>query len=1002
MTILNKATHLNDRDTLNGTYIELQTRIQELEIQHKVLKELDTTNITLDDALALLNQYQDTVNQFNQLRLTTQTKIDANNTALTDLRDKIKFVITQAEATKAAADAEAAAAAAKTAAEEAAALQKAKNSLQAYIASLRSQLQGINENNLIHISAQIQNSADTIHQYDTQLYTAVSSADEAISQATRDLIAAFKKDTGEEVTTKTREFNALNQEFGRAKNANVTDLVARIKSLEGVAGGANVTAAKAITDALSTDTQKPIDDKTLGEIKGSAAELAAEFGTKVATEFATRKVEIEGKIEKDKALFQEKQKIIEEYRGIMDILDSKEVKEKEAAIQENIKNAQAAAEAAVNDNGNLLAKSLANTKFGTAITGLNASILSLQTELQNKKLNLDTKLKELQTKSADIQLSPPIDVAPIQARIDALKETNDEYERLVKFQKARAAELFAEKEAARSRSGSPEMAESQPQPQQQPKPPSEPRPIHSRPPIKHSSLTTSTNALAQSSVPEEKKRKPGSRYSIFIPTPTDTKESSAPPNILKVIVYEEDDRGTSDDVAEIINVNEFTPEIEALFLSFQEANKVLTPDFLTKIKDNAANIVINDRDSISAEMKEIGNRVIQHTDTARFVDNLGKRIAETPSIEKLMKLLDTRNVRKTQNSKTYQNMYLTLWRFMDYAKGCNTVLKEIFTAKEIKDKRLNPPTDKIRKEIGWIQQLKNTLFEILFMDFSKCFNDKGNDDGTYSRFLFQQVEDKETQQYRYRYRYMLNWVILIAFHCYYRRTDEQTKTDELIRCGELIEHLYHTFLGWMEKIKNDTLISIFYPQTKDSATYISMVKKYITEEITTDTTLQPLRTNIRTVLCSFNRDGNRRNEGTNNPSYKDALLASPRSVWNPVSQPVSPPVSPPVSQPVSPRVSPRETTPLFTKVNQNGKSVVPSNERPPLRRRVSESDIRKEPQASTKKIQIPRSAEVGGRTRKTRKHRTPTSSTPAPATRRHRDQSSSSHKRTRRYANTRT
>ena len=150
LTIPNKAAHLDEINTLNETYLELQTRIQGLETQHKVLKELDPTNITLDDALALLNQYQNTVNQFNQLCLTTQNDINNNNTALTDLRDRITVEITEEQAKKEAADAADAAAAAKTAAEEAAALKKANEALQAYIASLRSQLQDINENNTLN------------------------------------------------------------------------------------------------------------------------------------------------------------------------------------------------------------------------------------------------------------------------------------------------------------------------------------------------------------------------------------------------------------------------------------------------------------------------------------------------------------------------------------------------------------------------------------------------------------------------------------------------------------------------------------------------------------------------------------------------------------------------------------------------------------------------------------------------------------------------------------
>ena len=305
LTIPKRNEHIKERNILYKKYEELGTRIGELTRRRGELETTiqgNITNIKLDDAIGALNAANTEVQAFNTDCQNAQTAIDANNEALRELLASITTEIAQAKATKAAADAAAAAAAAQTAAEEAAALKKA---LQEYIASLRIQLQGINDNTLYDIDQQIQTRATTINGYGTELDTAVSGADETISQDTRDLIAAFKKDTGENVNSTTSGFKAFNQEFGQAKNAIVTELEERIRALQDVRDGANVTATQ-INDALEADKKNPIDDKNLGDIKGRAAELAAEFGTKVATEFATRKVEIEEKIEEDKRLFKEK------------------------------------------------------------------------------------------------------------------------------------------------------------------------------------------------------------------------------------------------------------------------------------------------------------------------------------------------------------------------------------------------------------------------------------------------------------------------------------------------------------------------------------------------------------------------------------------------------------------------------------------------------------------------------------------------------------------------
>jgi hypothetical protein len=974
LTIPNKAVHLNERDTLSTTYIDLQPRIQGLIHQHNALKKIDPTNITLDDAITILDRYQDTVNQFNQLCVATQTEINTNNQALQDLLDRIKIDITKATAEKAAADAAAAAAAAKTAAEEAAALQTAKDSLQEYITSLETQLRGINDNKLDDISAQIKDHANTINQYDTQLDTAAPSSDKAISQATRDLIAAFEKDTVKEVTTKTQEFNTLNEDFGRAKNANVTDLEARIQSLEYVAVDANVT-AKQINDALEADTQKPIDDKKLGEIKGSAAALAAEFGTKVATEFATRKVEIEGKIEKDKASFQEKQKIIDEYQRIMDILDSKEVKEKEAAIQENIKNAQAAEKAALDTNlSNLFNKLNMNLRFQQEIGQLNASILSLQTELQKKKLNLDTKLQELQTKSADIQLSPPIDVAPIQRRIDALKETNAEYERLVEAQKARAAELSAEKEAARSRSPSPVLSPGSP-----PKSRREAAQQRGRPetPLASDSEqeqegpdTQSTSLMNQ--LKNRQRSRPQfqsasvlvKRRYVYIPP-----SFNASDPIYLIDLPEGDSgggaaAGTADKGGgKIIQhggqppqslptgavIYELNPTYEdniLLLASLKSAKDVLNDNVLIQNLERKATKQITDTSEVSDTYTKIQKQLISSDDTG--ILTIARRAVYKSSIMKLMAILDSKIPRES-GLLSYTVMYSRLWTFMNPNDAVGII-------KELKDAQTESNFVKvavISKIVGWTTETStNPNLDTYFDVFINC----GRRKSTFLTEVTQRVDKMGIPlplQKEVAYRFKLNWIILIAFYC------RQTFPTKIVyaNVGELIINTYETFLGWMEKDKQ-TYVSMFLngdalqrdPKDIYSKRILSNIERNINKDHTLTLSEGSLKTRITEKLC----EGQMTNDAKIHENEPDEEL--PKD-----GQPSGKPLS---DGKVFERVSKiAATTSLNPTAKQNN--------------------------------------QTGGHKR-TRKHRTPASSTPAPATRRHRDQSSSSHKRTRRYANTRT
>ena len=610
------------------------------------------------------------------------------------------------------------------------------------------------------------------------------------------------------MATKTQEFNALNGEFDLAKNTIVTGLNAKIQVLQGIAGGANVT-AEAIQSALDTDKQNPIDDKNLGEIKGRAAKLAADFGTKATIEFATRKAEIEGKIEEDKKTFQEKQKIIEEYQGIMRILDSQEVKEKEAAIQENITKAKVAEAEVVNESGNITRKMLKNTMLGTKILELHTSISSLETELTEKLKslniqNLESKLQELQTRSAKIQ-PPPIDLAQIQARLNAINEAKAEYKRLSEARDDLAAKLKAET----------------------PVPPSFPRPNTARPVPVSVPVSVSVPVLKpgdagdsadNESTPEEK-RTPGRRYSIFIPTPvqkktstsrayaaaarnTDNTEDAIDPTVLEIFVYE-DEASASDSmsgggggiiqrggeppkVAKIIKVKQITPEIQNLFLSFESPNKTLTPEFLNSIEENIQSTeVVDTPKDIDTEMANIKrDELIQNDDTTDFFESIGKKVDHKSTITKLMSWLDI----KLQQDKKYQNLYNELWRFMDYT-DCLVILKNFISDYDIKlqnrtiiqtENKKKKAEDKkgLQQILGWTSRQTNTLYDNLLMDISKCeelvptFGRSKlelRDTGKYSTFIHNRFQGRG-------YRFMLNWLILFALHVYNAESNTKQKT----------------------------------------------------------------------------------------------------------------------------------------------------------------------------------------------------------------------------------
>ncbi len=905
LTIPNKAKHIADRARLETKHRTYETSINELTITRRDLltrqQQTAVALITLVDAVTTLENYRRDVGEFNQRRETTQNRIHINNGELQQLLDRITTEIAQAEAEKAVADATAA----KTAADQAAALQDAKNALQEYITTLQTQLSSINENNINDITGQIQSSANTIRTLGAG-YSDALLLDNAISQDTKGVITDFKKDTVNDANSYTSNSDILKREFDQAKSKVTDGLRARIQALEAVAGGANVTADQ-ITDALGVDKKNPNQDNSLGEIKGRATDLAAKIAKKTSSDFGTRKDQIDQMIAVDMATFQEKQQITEEYQKIMNILDSDEFKAKEKTIQDNITNAHDAMDAAFDDKlSSMFDKSNKNLRFGIAITNLNTSISSLETELQAS--DLEKKLRYLQEKSAEI-----IDIAPIQARIDTLNAAKREYDRLNGIQQARAAELSAERK---------------------PVPPTGPRPTELPPRSNRLSLDDK-EAADSTSAPIEPKRNPGRRYSIFIPTPTqqtkqtksgsrveaatagtvDIAEDTIDPTVLEIFVYEDDksaasvgEMGLSDKkggssrrrrrgqrggapppkVAKIIKISEITPEIQNLFLSFKSPSDVLSPDFLKKIEEHASSKIIAIPQDIDNEMTKVKpDELIYSTDDTPFFENLGQKASHKTTIEKLMIFLDNSHVRGTQNGKTYREMYSRLWQFMEYSSGSISVLRSVFSDITDTSQLLSATQSGItkrRSDLTWLGPTKNELFNILFMELSKCYNSSGNDDGTYSLFLETQVSMKGQQ----KYRFMLNWTFLIAFHLYYaRQSQPQNKSGPgySVLLAEFIEHMYHTFIGWMESLDSTTLKNLFIPLSASSLNYKSGVKKLIDSDIKTDATLAPLIKDIQIFLCNNGEKGKREKPLSVKPTTRRVMPAKrgtpPPLAWSP-------------------------------------------------------------------------------------------------------------------------
>lgn len=914
-TILNKENHIAYRDSLQNTHKLCENSITELtNTRRGLLAQQQPTavaNITLGNAVMTLNNYRHNVDAYNIKCQRTKNDITGNNNALRQLLDRINSEIEQVKARKAAADA-----AAAVAAEEAAALENAKESLQVYIASLQSQLDGINENNIDDIARQIESSADAIRTLGAGYSDALLS-DEAISQNTKNAITVFKADTVKEVDSNTSIFDTLKVDFETAKNTIAAALIAKSRALQSVANGANVK-ADAIQTALGPDKQNPIDDEGLGKIKNRAAELATQFEETALLDI-DRKNQINQMIATDMAAFEENRKITEEYQKIMDIFDSTEFKVNEEAIRQYIMDAKMAEKAVADEKGTLTAKSQANTRFGEALTGLNKTILLLEGHLQKSNSSLREKLQYLQKTTSESQ-PPPIEIAQIQGRLKEIISAKDEYKRLIANQQALGLK-----------------------PAPPPTPPSYKNPRHKRqmPP------TSDDDNADPTSTPIEPTRTPGRRYSIFIPTPTqqtkrpkpvsrreaaaavtgDIAEDTIDPTVLEIFVYEDAEsasagasaaemdssskrgggggggrrrgvlrsqRGGAPKVAKIIKVSEITPEIQTLFLSFKSPSDVLGPDFLKKIEEHASSKIIAIPQDIDNEMTKVKpDELIYSTDDTPFFENLGQKASHKTTIDKLMLFLDNDSVTASKNGKTYRYMYLILWQFMEYDSGSIAVLRSVFDVVTDDTSQLLSPTQsgitQRRKDLTWSGPTDNELFNILFMELSKCYNSSGNDDGTYSRFLETQVARKGKQ----KYRFMLNWTFLIAFHLYYARYSQaqnRSGSEEYgILLGKFIEDMYHTFIGWMEQLDSSPLKNLFIPVSQTSLTYKSGVKKRIDSDIKTDATSATLTPDIikdiRIFLCNNGEKGKREKHLSVKPTTRRVMPAKrgtqAKHAWSP-------------------------------------------------------------------------------------------------------------------------
>jgi hypothetical protein len=175
------------------------------------------------------------------------------------------------------------------------------------------------------------------------------------------------------------------------------------------------------------------------------------------------------------------------------------------------------------------------------------------------------------------------------------------------------------------------------------------------------------------------------------------------------------------------------------------------------------------------------------------------------------------------------------------------VFRTIFS-KDLESKLIDQGPAIMEKRIGWGRtkrgddggDYKNGLLDIFFDYISNCIGAPP----IKSTFL----DDK-------KYQFKLNWVILFAFH-FWNVSDPDKKTQLLFDICELIDHLYSTFIGWIETLiidgTPDQVIKVFKTEDTDKnvkSYFIETRAKINGDSLTLDSTLQNLYNAIKRELC---------------------------------------------------------------------------------------------------------------------------------------------------------
>lgn len=303
------------------------------------------------------------------------------------------------------------------------------------------------------------------------------------------------------------------------------------------------------------------------------------------------------------------------------------------------------------------------------------------------------------------------------------------------------------------------------------------------------------------------------------------------------------------DNAEIYRIDSDHPQFGKFISTLSSPHHVLS----NRVSNDSTHIIEN---PTITKLKEFGHIPTQREasdvytkikdkligDDDYSVTSIAKKAVHYNNIKKLVILLDTALDRKTTGLSEYFYLWDRTWRFMRYNDGTTLILDSQFGLLTPKLKTGFKKEDQL-KIVGWMSSTKNENFQNLFDVFSNC-----TDGGGRIKFL---NDAKQITQNEYKYSFMLNWIILIAFHCAKRG---KLKLQEV---GMLISTIHETYLGWMEhKDNNKTIRDIFEgaaPNVRHSQkTYSKENEKNINSKIKA-TFLQNIINTIQVELCKLGK-----------------------------------------------------------------------------------------------------------------------------------------------------